>query len=132
MNLLSRKFIKYYIKNTKKMKMRLQGVKKKIAAKEFHAKVGECMDEIYESVYETVEMLEKGALAFSLSQALADLAYPDKEDGDNLLKNVLTQEFYEEAINKLGAGIIRLEIPNGEERLKKLLTEAQEENSGVV
>lgn len=35
---LSRKFIKYYIKNTKKMKMRLQGVKKKIAAKEFHAK----------------------------------------------------------------------------------------------
>lgn len=90
------------------------------------------MDEIYESVYETVEMLEKGALAFSLSQALADLAYPDKEDGDNLLKNVLTQEFYEEAINKLGAGIIRLEIPNGEERLKKLLTEAQEENSGVV
>lgn len=48
------------------------------------------------------------------------------------MKNVLTQEFYEEAINKLGAGIIRLEIPNGEERLKKLLTEAQEENSGVV
>ena len=124
--------IKEYVKNTKKMKLRLQGLKREIASKELHKEVGECMDELYENAYETVEGLEKGALPFALSQALADLEYPDTSDGDNLIKNVLTQEFYEEEITKAGAKIVRLDLPGGEERLKKLLSEAQEDKSCVV
>ena len=91
-------FIKEYVKNTKKMKLRLQGLKKEIASKEIYKEVGECIDEMYETAYQTVEALEKNALPFALSQALADLEYPDKEDGDNLVKNILTQEFYEDEI----------------------------------
>ena len=71
-------------------------------------------------------------MPFALSQALADLAYPDKENGDNLLNNILVQEFYEEEITKSGAEIVRLEIPDGEERLNKLLSEAQEEKNCAV
>ena len=124
--------IREYVKNTKKMKLRLQGLKKEIASKEIYKEVGECMDELYENAYETVEGLEKDAWPFALSQALADLEYPDKENGDNLVKNVLTQEFYEEEITKAGTGIVHLEIPNGAERLKKLLDEAQEKKDCAV
>ena len=129
---LSQKLITHYVKNTKKMKARLGGLKKEIASKELYKEVGECMDELYEDAYETVEALEKDALPFALSQALADLAYPDKENGDNLLNNILVQEFYEEEITKSGAEIVRLEIPDGEERLNKLLSEAQEETNCAV
>ena len=124
-------FIKEYVKNTKKMKLRLQGLKKEIASKEIYKEVGECIDEMYETAYQTVEALEKNALPFALSQALADLEYPDKEDGDNLLKNILTQEFYEDEIGKAGAGIVRLELPDGKERLKKLVGESQEEGKAI-
>lgn len=113
------------------MKLRLQGLKKEIASKEIYKEVGECIDEMYETAYQTVEALEKNALPFALSQALADLEYPDKEDGDNLLKNILTQEFYEDEIGKAGAGIVRLELPDGKERLKKLVGESQEEGKAI-
>lgn len=124
-------FIKEYVKNTKKMKLRLQGLKKEIASKEIYKEVGECIDEMYETAYQTVEALEKNALPFALSQALADLEYPDKEDGDNLVKNILTQEFYEDEISKAGAEIVRLELPDGKERLKKLVGESQEEGKAI-
>ncbi|MFQ7078138.1 MAG: hypothetical protein ACLRSW_09515 [Christensenellaceae bacterium] len=78
-----------------------------------------------------VEALEKDALPFALSQASADW-HIDKENGDNLLNNILVQEFYEEEITKSGAEIVRLEIPDGEERLNKLLSEAQEEKNCAV
>jgi hypothetical protein len=130
--LISKKVIKHYVKNTKKMRRRLEGLKKEIATKELYEEVGECMDEIHESAYQTVEELEKSSLPFVLSQALADLEYPDTADGDNLVKNILIQEFYEDEINKSGAGIVRIDIPDGEERLKKLLTAEQEEKNCAV
>lgn len=48
------------------------------------------------------------------------------------MNNILVQEFYEEEITKSGAEIVRLEIPDGEERLNKLLSEAQEEKNCAV
>ena len=52
---LSQKLITHYVKNTKKMKARLGGLKKEIASKELYKEVGDCMDELYEDAYETVE-----------------------------------------------------------------------------
>ncbi len=131
---LAEKIVQEYVKNTRQMKARLRGLKQELAVKEIHQEVGDCMDTIHEKFYSTVESLEKNALPFAVSQALADLQYPIKEDSDSLLNNILIQEYYEDAIRKSGAGIIHLEIPDRETRIAELLSAnvANKENYSAI
>ena len=120
-------FVKEYVKNTREWKEQVQGVKEEVAERRLSEAVGDCIEAAHEEAYCVVERLEKAALSFALSQALADLRFPRKEGSENLINNILAEEFYDDELDKSGVKIVRLEIPGGEERLGKLLRKARKE-----
>lgn len=77
-------------------------------------------EELFVETNEKIIFFQKASLPFVLSQFLADSKCPIKEgDGDSYARNYFMQEICEDAIEKQGAEIIRLDIPDLEERMEK-------------